>query len=197
VDRSGFTLRDMVEWGILHPTQATDTLVDLLAELRLVTEVPVLVAIDGLNHLYEATPYPSEGRIVGPHELSIAAALRCLDGDGFKTCVTRCAAPPRQRNTLRYCGCAAVVTLLRLRRDRGLSTAALRRTRACRSTHGMRRGLVLSAVDQRPRDTMKLFDEAHVPLDSRLRVPMLTRLETSGLLQAYARTGRFGALDSE
>jgi hypothetical protein len=83
VDRKAFTLRDMVEWGIAHPTEATDTFVDLLQELRLVTEHPVLIAIDGFNHLYEMSPYPSDGAMVPPERLSIAHALRCMGPDGF------------------------------------------------------------------------------------------------------------------
>ena len=37
------------------------TLQDLLSELKRVTEVPVLVAVDGLNLMYEHTDYPLEG----------------------------------------------------------------------------------------------------------------------------------------
>lgn len=63
VDRSSFTMRDLVEWGIAHPSQATETLLALLEEARKVTEYPVMVAIDGVNLLYEKTEYPLKGDV--------------------------------------------------------------------------------------------------------------------------------------
>ena len=86
VDRTGFTLRDMVEWGLHHPAAATDALLDFLSELRSVSEAPVLVAVDGLNLMYEATDYPLEGsgRTLAAEELSVMAAFQCLGEDGLK-----------------------------------------------------------------------------------------------------------------
>jgi Mitochondrial ribosomal death-associated protein 3 len=88
IDRSTFTLADMAEWGLQHPTMATDALVDLLDELKQVTEFPVLIAIDGHNLLYDSpTVYPRQdgsGKLLRPEELSIPAALQCLDERGVK-----------------------------------------------------------------------------------------------------------------
>jgi hypothetical protein len=38
IDRSTFTLADMLSWGIAHPQYATDTLLDFKAELAQVTK---------------------------------------------------------------------------------------------------------------------------------------------------------------
>ena len=38
IDRSSFTLADMVQWGIKHPSEATDTLLDFKTELQQVTK---------------------------------------------------------------------------------------------------------------------------------------------------------------
>lgn len=84
VDRSSFTLRDMLQWGLAHPSAATDTLLDFLQELRQVTEFPVLLAIDGLNLLYEQTAYPQDGKTLAPEQLSLMAGLQCLGPEGFK-----------------------------------------------------------------------------------------------------------------
>ncbi|RYG51536.1 hypothetical protein EON67_03160, partial [archaeon] len=84
IDRKAFSLRDMVEWGINHPTAATDTLLDFLAECREVTEFPVLFAVDGLNLLYEKTEYPLDGELLDAHQLSVPAAFHCLGDKGFK-----------------------------------------------------------------------------------------------------------------
>jgi hypothetical protein len=44
VDRSTFTLADMVQWGISHPSEATDTLLDFKKELSAVTKwVPAVL----------------------------------------------------------------------------------------------------------------------------------------------------------
>lgn len=53
VDRSHTTLYHLVQWGIKHPAHATDCLLDFLEELKLVTEYPVLIAVDQINWLYE------------------------------------------------------------------------------------------------------------------------------------------------
>ena len=82
-DRAGFTLHDMVAWGMRHPAAATDALVALLAELRSVTEFPVLVAVDGVNHLYEQGPHAMAGDDVPPQALSLQRALHCLGPEGF------------------------------------------------------------------------------------------------------------------
>ena len=34
IDRSTFTLKDLVDWGIKHPSDATDALIHLIEELR-------------------------------------------------------------------------------------------------------------------------------------------------------------------
>lgn len=84
--RDGFTLKDMVEWGLNHPAAASDTLLDFLAELKAVTEVPVLVAVDGLNLLYEASTYPEEGsgKPLPGERLSVPAAFHCLGDAGLR-----------------------------------------------------------------------------------------------------------------
>ena len=86
VDRSGFTLHDMVAWGIAHPAQATDTLLDFMNELRSVTEFPVLVAVDGMNLLYEHSAYPEkgEGNPLPCERLTVPSLFHCLGEDGFK-----------------------------------------------------------------------------------------------------------------
>jgi hypothetical protein len=86
VDRSGFSLKDMVEWGLHHPSASSDTLIDVLGELRGVTEVPVLVAVDGVNALYETSVYPEEGsgEPLPGHRLTVPAAFQCLGPEGFK-----------------------------------------------------------------------------------------------------------------
>lgn len=88
VDRSTFTLADMAEWGLQHPSFATDALCDLLDELKQVTEFPVLIAVDGHNLLYDSpTVYPDQqgsGRLLKPEELSVPAAFQCLDEKGLK-----------------------------------------------------------------------------------------------------------------
>jgi hypothetical protein len=82
-----------VEWGVAHPTGATDTFVDLLSELRQVTEFPVMVAIDGFNLLYDPTEYPQDGKLLMPEQLSVPSALQFLGPAGFRcascrTCVS-------------------------------------------------------------------------------------------------------------
>ena len=86
IDRTTFTLKDMVNWGIAHPSSATDTLLDVLKELKQVTEFPVMIAIDGINELYGPSPYPEagSGELLPPSRLSIPAALQCLGSEGFK-----------------------------------------------------------------------------------------------------------------
>jgi hypothetical protein len=42
VNRESFTLADMVNWGIAHPSEATDTFLDLKRELALVTKCVVM-----------------------------------------------------------------------------------------------------------------------------------------------------------
>ena len=71
--------------GLLaHPASATDTLLDLLAELRLCTEFPVLIAVDGVNHFYTQGPYASAAGPIPPAALSVQAALTCFDAAGFR-----------------------------------------------------------------------------------------------------------------
>lgn len=84
--REGYTLRDVVEWGLNHPASATDALIDTLAELRLTTEYPVLIAIDGINLLYERSAYPEEGtgKPLPGERLSVPAAFQCLGEEGLK-----------------------------------------------------------------------------------------------------------------
>jgi hypothetical protein len=89
VDRNGFTLFDMVAWSLAHPSSATDGLLDLIQELRMTTEYPVLVAIDGQNLLYDQSPYPYEGKTLTADRLSIPAALQCFGPNGFR-CVPPC-----------------------------------------------------------------------------------------------------------
>jgi hypothetical protein len=57
--------------------------VALLEELRSVTEFPVLVAVDGVNHLYEQGPHAWAGEAVPPAKLSMQRALQCLGPEGF------------------------------------------------------------------------------------------------------------------
>ena len=84
LDRSSFTLSDMVTWGLRHPAAASDTLIDFLSELRAVTEYPVLIAVDGINHLYSQGPYHVGGLPVPPERLSVQSAFHCIGSDGFK-----------------------------------------------------------------------------------------------------------------
>lgn len=86
IDRSGFSLRDMAAYGVAHPAQATDALVDLLEELRLTTEHPVMIAVDGINMLYDKSSYPEEGtgEILPPERLSVPSAFHCVGPDGFR-----------------------------------------------------------------------------------------------------------------
>lgn len=65
---------------------ASDTLLDVLAELRRVTEFPVLIAIDNLNSLYETSLYPEAGggAALPGERLTVPAAFQCLGPDGFK-----------------------------------------------------------------------------------------------------------------
>lgn len=83
-DRSTFTLHDLVAWGLRHPPAATDTVLALLEEARLVTEFPVLVALDGANHVYEQGPHAMGGQDIPPTRLSLQAALHCLGPQGFR-----------------------------------------------------------------------------------------------------------------
>jgi hypothetical protein len=83
VDRSSFSLHDLVAWGLNHPSAATDTLLDLLAEVRLVTEVPVLVLVDGVNSLYAPSAYAIDEEALSASQLSVPAALMPLNGNGF------------------------------------------------------------------------------------------------------------------
>lgn len=86
VDRTSFSLKDMLEWGIAHPSAATDTLLDFLAELRRVTAFPVCIAVDGLNLLYEPTAYPTagDGKLLAAEQLSVPAAFHFLGPAGFQ-----------------------------------------------------------------------------------------------------------------
>ena len=85
VDRraAGYTLRHMAEWGLAHPPRATEAAVALLEELRLVQEFPVLVAVDGVNDLYEPSGYPSPyGRRLNTKRLPLVRALQAFDANG-------------------------------------------------------------------------------------------------------------------
>lgn len=82
---AGYTLRDMLEWGLNHMPAASDTLVDFLEELRGVTEFPVLIAVDGVNLLYDSPSiYPVDGELVEPERLTVPSAFHFLDQNGFK-----------------------------------------------------------------------------------------------------------------
>jgi Mitochondrial ribosomal death-associated protein 3 len=84
-DRSKYTLKDMVAWGLQNQSAATDTLLDLLQELRLVTEFPVLIAVDGISELYEDSSYPFAGRNLWPTtRLSIPRALHVWRRQGAR-----------------------------------------------------------------------------------------------------------------
>lgn len=84
LDRKGFTLADMVEWGLRHPSALSDTLIDLLSELRQTTEFPVLIAVDGINHFYTQGPYAAEGELLPPERLSVQAAFCPWGASGFR-----------------------------------------------------------------------------------------------------------------
>lgn len=80
----GFTLLDMLEWGLAHPPQATMAAVALLEELHGVEEFPVLVAVDGVNELYEPSGYPSpEGRRINTRRLPLVRALQAFNAYGY------------------------------------------------------------------------------------------------------------------
>ena len=57
-----------------------------MAELRLVTEFPVLIAVDHINFLYDMSVYPEEGtgKLLPTDRLSVPAAFQCLGPEGFK-----------------------------------------------------------------------------------------------------------------
>jgi hypothetical protein len=58
---------------------------DVIASIRVqVTEFPVLVAVDGLNIMYEGTEYPRDGKLLNGSQLSIPAAFQCVGPEGFK-----------------------------------------------------------------------------------------------------------------
>jgi hypothetical protein len=84
VDRTSFTLADLVTWGLRHPPALTDTLLALLAELRVTTEFPVLIAVDGVNHFYTQGPYEAAAGPIPPAALSTQAAFACFDAQGFR-----------------------------------------------------------------------------------------------------------------
>lgn len=86
IDRSGFTLADMVDWGVRHPAMATDAFLALRSELAQVTEFPVLLAMDGINAMYDVdeTVYPWEGEWLRPEQLTLLDALRVVDESGLR-----------------------------------------------------------------------------------------------------------------
>lgn len=62
IDRSALTLKDMLEWAVAHPPAATDTLLDFRQELANVTDMPVMLAVDGVQAAYQPTEsYPWDG----------------------------------------------------------------------------------------------------------------------------------------
>jgi hypothetical protein len=84
-DRSDFTLLHMCEWAEAHPAYATDALVDLLWELRQVTEFPVMLLLDDVNVWWEETAYPVKGNMLKPEDLTLVDAMRPLDAEGVRT----------------------------------------------------------------------------------------------------------------
>jgi hypothetical protein len=86
VDRSKFHLLDMVQWGIAHPAAACDALLDVLEEIKLATEFPVMIAVDGINELYEDSPYPEagSGAMLPASRLTVPSAFHCVGADGLK-----------------------------------------------------------------------------------------------------------------
>jgi hypothetical protein len=80
----GFTLLDMLKWGLAHPPQATMAAVALLGELHQVEEFPVMIAVDGVNELYEASGYPSpDGRRISTKRLPLVKALQAFNAYGY------------------------------------------------------------------------------------------------------------------
>jgi hypothetical protein len=87
VDRSTFTLADMVAWGVRHPDAASPALCDVFNELRAVTEYPVLIAVDGINEFYVRESMIGEegtGALLPPDRLTVPNLFRCVDGGGFR-----------------------------------------------------------------------------------------------------------------
>jgi len=83
INRETFTLADMVQWGITHPSEATDTLLDFKKELSLVTKFPVMIAVDAIDALYEpVSKYPWHGEFLHPSKLSLLDAFRVVDETG-------------------------------------------------------------------------------------------------------------------
>jgi hypothetical protein len=84
-EAKGYTLGHMLRWGLAHPPQATETVVALLSELRQTVEYPVLVAVDGVNDLYEPSGYPSPyGRRLSTKRLPLVRALQAFNSGGPK-----------------------------------------------------------------------------------------------------------------
>lgn len=82
-DPATLTLRDLVENGIKDEDLACTAVVDLRAELALVTEFPVLIAVDEYNTWFAKTVFGFEGKDVLPGDLSVVAALRDVGADGL------------------------------------------------------------------------------------------------------------------
>lgn len=51
------TLLHMIEWGLAAPAQSVQLVAHLREELAQVTDVPVVIAIDGINWLYHMSEY--------------------------------------------------------------------------------------------------------------------------------------------
>ena len=88
VDRAGASLADMVAWGIAHPAWAAVAVADLVQELRQVTEMPVLIAVDGMNWLYGHGKYFLNNQRVPVSKMTLPAAFRVLDNEGYSKDMT-------------------------------------------------------------------------------------------------------------
>eukprot|EP00614_Pseudopedinella_elastica_P030667 CAMPEP_0172617642 /NCGR_PEP_ID=MMETSP1068-20121228/70663_1 /TAXON_ID=35684 /ORGANISM="Pseudopedinella elastica, Strain CCMP716" /LENGTH=420 /DNA_ID=CAMNT_0013423445 /DNA_START=38 /DNA_END=1300 /DNA_ORIENTATION=+ len=76
------TLADLCERGLESDEQATPAVASLRIELAKVTSVPVLVAVDDYNCLFESTDHSYRNAEVPPERLTLVRALRGLEADG-------------------------------------------------------------------------------------------------------------------
>ena len=76
------SLMTIVKRGLNSLLFASDALYDLRMEFNLVTEYPVLIAIDQVNAFYWPTCFYSMGKAIPPNKLLVAKTFRPFDLDG-------------------------------------------------------------------------------------------------------------------
>lgn len=80
------TLMHMIEWGLAAPAQSVQLVAHLREELAMITEVPVVIAIDGINWLYHISDYYDgpEYRITAD-KLVLPSTFHELTPEGVRT----------------------------------------------------------------------------------------------------------------